>query len=782
MSERLRILVVGEKPTDIDDISKALREVGSGEFDLESVTRLSDAVSRLERRDVDLVLLDLALPDSRGLPTLRRLRTVVTATTRSEEPITGERFLVGAIHDVTERERAHLERQAMQEIAQSVATTANLDELLAAMHQALRRVIQAENCFVALHDARTGLFSFPYFVDEYDTVPEPLAMPASCTAYVFRHGLPTLITPSTFRDLQAQGEVERVGTPSASWMGVPLRTPSGVIGILVVQEYEREDAYNAHDLEFLASVAGQVALLIERRLGVAALRDREAELNVILESTADGLLAVDSTGKVLRTNRRFAEMWRIPGDIIASREDARLLQHVLSQLVDPDAFLAKVQAVYASTDETADHLNFLDGRVFNRHSVPIIKDGALAGRVWSFHDITERVRTEEAKAALEVQLHHAEKLESIGRLAGGVAHDFNNMLAVILGYTELALQRVEPTQPLHADLLEIQRAARHSAEVTAQLLAYARRQTVQPVELDLNEQVLGLLSMLQRLIGESIRIDWQPGVGLWPVRIDPSQLASALTNLCLNARDAIANVGTIFLSTTNDVLDARFCAAHPEAAPGDYVRLSVRDSGRGIDEATLARIFEPFFTTKGVGEGTGLGLASVYGVVKQNGGFIYATSEPGQGAAFDIYLPRQGGAIKTPRWPGPVAAAGHGQETILLVEDEVAILRLTKRVLEAQGYVVLAAGSPSEAIRIAREHDGDIHLLLSDVAMPEMSGRDMAASLQSLRPSVKQLFTSGHAADVITTRGMLEPGVSFIEKPYSIAALHAKVREVLDTE
>ena len=692
--------------------------------------------------------------------------------------------MVSFLQDITARKRAALEHQIMHDIAQSVATSADLDELLKLMHHSLQRVLSAENCFVALHDPQTGLFSFPYFVDERDSTPLPVAMPRSCTAYVFRRGEPVLLTPTVSRQLREQNEIVLVGSPSLSWMGVPLRTPSGTIGVLVLQHYEKENIYNERDLGFLASVGSQVALVIERKLADVALRDSETNLNAILESTADGILAVDNNGKVIKTNKRFAELWRVPQSLIDSADDDGLLHHVVSQLIDPERFLAKVHALYISAEEGRDTLHFKDERVFERYSAPIIMDGNIVGRVWSFHDITARTQAETAAATFEAQLQHAQKMESVGRLAGGVAHDFNNMLGVILGNVEFALEQVDPAQPLYADLVEIRNAAKRSADLTRQLLAYARKQTVAPRVLDLNDTVPALLSMLQRLLGEDIHLVWRPGPSLWPVRMDPSQLANILTNLCVNARDAIADIGTIAMATENCAIDAAACAMHPDAAPGDYVRLTLRDTGSGMDGATLALIFEPFFTTKGVGEGTGLGLASVYGAVKQNGGFITVSSELGQGTTFEIYVPRHRVDAQAAQaaQSGAVSVAAAGWETILLVEDEAGILRLTRRALEVQGYAVLAAGSPGEALRQAQEYAGDIHLLLTDVQMPEMNGRDLAAALLTLRPQLKQLFMSGHTADVIALRGMLEHGVSFIEKPFSPVALAAKVREVLDRE
>jgi two-component system cell cycle sensor histidine kinase/response regulator CckA len=394
-------------------------------------------------------------------------------------------------------------------------------------------------------------------------------------------------------------------------------------------------------------------------------------------------------------------------------------------------------------------------------------------------DITERKRAEEETAKLTRQLQQSQKMESVGRLAGGVAHDFNNMLGVILGHAELALEKVDAANSLHADLMSISSAAQRSADLTRQLLAFARKQTVAPKVLNLNDTVAGMLKMVKRLIGEHIKLDWRPGEPLWPVLMDAAQIDQILANLCVNARDAIANVGTITIATGTKVIDTDAAVPSTGATPHDYVWLSVQDDGCGMDPQTLSHAFEPFFTTKEVGTGTGLGLATVYGIVKQNNGFIDLQSEPGKGTGFTIYLPRHVG--KVARLPTEVAGAAEpGHETILLVEDEASLLQVTQRMLEKRGYKVLGASTPGRAIELAREHAGTIDLLVTDVVMPEMNGRDLAKSILSLYPKTKRLFMSGYTADVIAHQGVLDEGVQFIQKPFSARDLAARVRAVLD--
>ncbi len=397
-----------------------------------------------------------------------------------------------------------------------------------------------------------------------------------------------------------------------------------------------------------------------------------------------------------------------------------------------------------------------------------------------FRDVSARHRVEEEHAKLQAQLAQAQKMEAVGRLAGGVAHDFNNMLVVIGGNAELVLNELGESSPLRDDLAQILDAARRSAELTRQLLAFARQQTSSPVVLDLNETLSGMLTMLRRLIGEDIDLRWQPCEDIWRVRMDPAQIDQVLANLVVNARDAIDGLGAISLETANVVFDDAYCADHPGFAPGEYVLLSVSDTGCGMPPEVMARLFEPFYTTKELGSGTGLGLATVYGVVKQNDGFINVYSEPGLGSTFKIYLPRHVGAGEPARAEPGGESAPAGTETILVVEDEEAILRLTVRGLGRLGYTVLAASSPAEALALADEHGDRLDLLVTDVVMPEMTGKELADRLLAAYPALKVVYMSGYTADVIGRRGVLDEGVQFIQKPFAVSGLGAKIRETLD--
>ena len=522
--------------------------------------------------------------------------------------------------------------------------------------------------------------------------------------------------------------------------------------------------------------------ITERNQADEALKTSEARFKEMFDDAPVGYHEIDAEGRLVRVNRTELEMLgyraeemlgHYAWEFVEDQESSR--KAVAAKLAGTAPLQPGYERTYCRKDGT--RLAVL----FHERLVPG-NDGAIAGIRTTVQNITERKRAEKERAVLEAQLRQAQKIESVGRLAGGVAHDFNNMLGVILGHAELALEQVRPGQPLYADLTEIRKAAVRSANLTRQLLAFARKQTVMPEVLDLNGTVGGMITMLQRLIGEDIDLRWLPRADLWAVRVDPSQIDHVLANLCVNARDAISGVGKVTIETGNSTLDDGYCAAHAGCVPGEYVRLAVSDDGCGMDKETLSHLFEPFFTTKATGQGTGLGLATVYGVVKQNNGFIDVYSEPTHGTTFTIYLPRHTGKARqaTPEAEGTARQALRGHETILVVEDEPSILTLTKKLLERQGYAVVAASTPGEALRLAEQHTGDIHLLITDVIMPEMNGRVLAKNLLAICPQIKRLFMSGYTADVIAHHGVLNEGVHFIQKPFSSEDLAIKVRDALD--
>lgn len=380
---------------------------------------------------------------------------------------------------------------------------------------------------------------------------------------------------------------------------------------------------------------------------------------------------------------------------------------------------------------------------------------------------------------LQAQFQQAQKMEAIGRLAGGVAHDFNNILGIITGYSELSLEKIDRELPVAHNLEQIKNAAHRAANLTRQLLAFSRQQVIVPRVLDLNAVVNDVSKMLARVVGEDISIDFHPSLPLWPIKMDAGQIEQVLLNLVVNARDAMPDVGTITIATSNVELDENYVREHEPTIPGEYVLLSVRDTGSGMDEATKARIFEPFFTTKEPGKGTGLGLASVYGIVKQSNGYVWVYSEPGQGTTFKLYFPRVQADVEPLNIAPAKPAITRGNETIVLVEDEATLRSVTAATLRSAGYTVLEAATPPAAVHLAETHPGPIHLLLTDVVLPHMNGVELSKRLQNIRPNLKVIFISGYGGEALARHISVAPAAVLVEKPFSRATLFSKIHTVL---
>ncbi|MFA5903454.1 MAG: PAS domain S-box protein [Desulfobacula sp.] len=521
---------------------------------------------------------------------------------------------------------------------------------------------------------------------------------------------------------------------------------------------------------------GQVFCLIpegvditDRKKTEEALRQSEETFRALAENSADTIMRFDRSGRHLYVNPAVQESFKI--------DKALFLGKTHEELGFPDNLCRlahkAIQQVFNTGEKHRIEFALPGGAWVDWLLMPEFgNDKEVKAVITSGRDITERKQAEEERGKLQEQLIQAQKMDSIGRLAGGVAHDFNNMLGAIIGYVELGLISAEKNSDLYGYLKQIRNAAFRSADLTRQLLAFARKQTISPKVLDLNKIVAGMLKMIQRLIGEDIELEFRPAGGLWQVNLDPSQVDQLLMNLCVNARDAIAGVGRISIRTGNEIIH--------ENNPGDYVLVEVADNGCGMDEKILSHLFEPFFTTKEMGKGTGLGLATVYGIVQQNKGFIKVESRPGQGALFRIYLPRYRAASGKEEISDMEKPVERGHETILLVEDEPMLLDMTMKMLEQHGYRILAAQNPEDAFRLADTHAGEIDLLITDVVMPGMNGRDLAEKLLSRYPGLRCLFMSGYTSSVIARHGVLDKGVNFIEKPFSLNDLTIKVRQVMD--
>ncbi|HYA95708.1 MAG TPA: PAS domain S-box protein, partial [Terriglobales bacterium] len=566
----------------------------------------------------------------------------------------GRQATLATAVDITERKRAEALQAALYRIADQTSAFTDLEAFYPAIHSIVGELMDAHNFYIALYDESSARLSFPYFVDQEDPTPAPKPLGKGLTEYVLRTGEPLLASPERFAELTRLGEVERIGSPSIDWLGVPVKKGDKPFGALVVQSYTENVRYSESDMEVLNFVAQHVATAIERKRAEHALRQSEKQL------------------------------WQ------------------------------------------------------------------------------------------------SQKMEAVGRLAGGVAHDFNNLLTVIKGYTELMLSDLKPSDPLRPEMEEVQKAADRAAALTRQLLAFSRRQVLAPKVVNLNYLVEDMNKLLRRLLGEDIELAIKLADDLGCVKADPGQIEQVIMNLAVNARDAMPKGGKLTLETANLELDEDYSREHVMVRPGPYVMLAIADTGSGMDAETLAHVFEPFFTTKEQGKGTGLGLSTVYGIVKQSGGYIWPYSEPGIGTTFKIYLPVVDEMAEREQARAQLSPGLGGQETILLVEDEEGVRGLTRQLLQRHGYTVLEAEHGQDALLLCERFSGPIHLLLSDVVLAQMSGRELVERLTPLRPEMRVLYMSGYSDEAIVHHGVLKPGTAFLQKPFTTESLMRKVREVID--
>jgi PAS domain S-box len=670
--------------------------------------------------------------------------------------------------DVTEIQRMEAQRLVLSNIVHALNETSNLDALLFQIHDALKKVVYAENCFVALYDPQTEMFHFPFFVDQFDPPPPPQKVARTCMAYVFRTGDSCSIPQSEFDQLASRGEVELVGSASPAWLGVPLKTPSATIGVMVVQHYQNENAYDQRDLEFLDSVGGHIALAIERVRAEEALRKSESMFRLLFSHTPLPMWVFDVESlRFLQVNEAAATQYGF------SETEFRRMTFRDIRPDGNEASFAKHVEEWKQEGRHHGHWRHKrkDGKSFEVDVVSHkLEYGGRSVRLVVAQDVSER-------QLLEQQLRQAQKMEAVGRLAGGVAHDFNNLLMVIKGHTELLLDVLPVADHVTRKIEQIDRSADRATALTRQLLAFSRMQVLQPRPMNLNSVVDEMGKLLPRLIGEDIELIVRVSSNLGTIRADASQMEQIIMNLAVNARDAMPNGGKLIIETQNIELDHYYREAHPIVQPGRYVLLSVSDNGTGMDAETQAHIFEPFFTTKEQGKGTGLGLATVYGVVKQSGGFVWVYSELGKGTTFKIYLPRvdEAAAMVGASTPSQVL---RGTETVLLTEDEQDVREVAREFLESAGYTVLQAPSGEAALQLAAAHDGAIDLLVTDMVMPGINGQELARRMRIARRELRVLYMSGyseHAAEEATRT----EGSAVLAKPFSRSALLRTAREVL---
>jgi signal transduction histidine kinase/response regulator RpfG family c-di-GMP phosphodiesterase len=527
----------------------------------------------------------------------------------------------------------------------------------------------------------------------------------------------------------------------------------------------------------------QNALRIEKQQTDIALRESEALNRAVLSSLASHIAVLDQNGVIVVVNRNWERFARDNGGDMHLEYTGIGVNYltVCQKAAESGDELARqvLKGIQAVLSGKQAHFSFeypchspQEQRWFTMNVTPL--DGTNGGVVVAHENITERKR-------LEAQFLQVQKLESIGRLAGGIAHDFNNLLTAMTGYVDLALATLPPENDVYSDLSEIQKAVRRASTLTQQLLAFARKQIIEPHIINLNSLIDDMNRLLRRLLTEDIELVMRLDPELGQIKVDPGQFEQVIVNMAVNAADAMPSGGRFVIETTNILIDESYVHEHIQVAPGQYVLLTISDTGVGMDAKVKQLIFEPFFTTKEAGRGTGLGLSTCYGIVKQNGGYIWVYSEIGHGTTFKIYLPRVDAPVEDFARPSITQAIPQGTETILLVEDEAAVRQIAARTLRAQGYTVIEAANGTEALQITHTHPGAINLILTDVVMPSMGGGALVEQLKALYPAIKMLFTSGYTDDTIVHHGQLKPGVQFIQKPFSPAALARKVRDVLDS-
>jgi len=675
--------------------------------------------------------------------------------------------------DITEQRRTEELNSALYAIAARNQATEDLQQFYAAIHNIVGQLMNAKNFYIALYDPQTQLLSFPYFVDEVDTAPEPKHLGKGLTEYVIRTGEPLLATPAVFEDLVQRGEVELIGAPSVDWLGVPLKSSATSIGALVVQSYYEHIRFGERDREILKFVSQQLASAIEHKRYEEALRRSEARYRSLILAAAYGIYRCTLDGRFLDVNPALISMLGY-----ASAEDLLKL--------DPHEIFVNTQELHRLTGEYR--------RTGNLNGVEVQwkrKDGRiitvrLSGRAVDGPDEPEEVLELIAeditdRRQLEEQFRQAQKMEAVGRLAGGVAHDFNNLLMVINGYTEVLLEQLEPESSMHQKVYSIQQAADRAATLTRQLLAFSRKQLLEMKVVDVNTVIADMERLLRPLIGENIELVTRLSPEAGRVRADAGQLEQVIMNLVVNAKDAMREGGRITLQSSSvtvrkNVHEQRFIL------PGPYVVISVSDTGHGMDKETQSRIFEPFFTTKEKGKGTGLGLSTVYGIVKQSNGYVYLQSELESGTTFYIYLPS---VEESAEGVAPAKSQENekgGCETILLVEDEESVRELVRETLTLRGYKVLEAENGEDGLRVAQNCQEIIDILITDVVMPGMGGRELAKKLLLARPGVRVLYLSGYTEDAVVHQGALGPASAFLQKPFTLQSLAKKVRDVLNSK
>jgi two-component system cell cycle sensor histidine kinase/response regulator CckA len=674
--------------------------------------------------------------------------------------------------DISARKRAEALSSALYRIAQKASAAQDLQQFFAAIHGIVDELMCARNFSIVIQDPESQTLSFPYFVDEQASAPAPAKLASGLIEYVLRTGEPLLCTPEIAQQMQRRGEVELTRKLPLHWLGVPLKVNRHVLGALVLKSYSKNNGFSEHDRDVLTLVSQQLAAAIDRKRNEQALRRSEVRYRSLVQTAVYGIYRSSLEGRFLDVNPALIGMlgYNSALEILAldPQEDVFVDPSEYTRLVDEFRRTGRMDGFEARWKRK-------DGGIITVR----ISGRAVAGGDEPA-DVLEAIAEDiTARRLLEDQFRQAQKMEAVGRLAGGIAHDFNNLLMVISGYTEVLLDQLTLGHPLHGKVEAIQQASDRATTLTRQLLAFSRKQLLELKVIDVNAIVTDMERLLRPLIGEDIELTTTLAPSVGCTRADAGQLEQVIMNLVVNAKDAMPNGGKICIRTASVTLDDSYRPENTFIKSGPYVMISVSDSGQGMDRETQARIFEPFFTTKEKGKGTGLGLSTVYGIIKQSGGYVFVQSELDRGTVFTIYFPRVDEPSEAHgELPVSLAAAG-GTETVLLVEDEDSVRQLVRETLESRGYRVLEAANGQAALTVAAAHPDPIHLVITDVVMPGLNGHELVQQLLPARPAIKILYLSGYAQDAFATPIAAEAQKTFLQKPFTLQSLARKVREIL---
>jgi len=674
--------------------------------------------------------------------------------------------------DISDRKRSEVLSSALYRIAEKAGAAQDLQQFFAAIHSIVDELMCARNFSIAIHDAESNLLSFPYFVDEQQSAPAPEKLASGLTEYVLRTGEPLLCTPELAQQLQKRGDIKLTTAPPSQWLGVPLKVNSHAFGALILKSYSSNSLFTERDKEILTLVSQQLAAAIDRKRNEQELRRSEVRYRSLVQTAVYGIYRSSLDGRFLDVNPALIEMLGYTSAL-----------EVLALNPQKDVFVEPRE--YARLVEEFRRTGGMDGfeacwRRKDGSSITVRISGRAVASPDGPSDALEAIAEDiTARRVLEDQFRQAQKMEAVGRLAGGIAHDFNNLLMVISGYTEVLLDQLAPEHPLHAKAESIQQASDRASALTRQLLAFSRKQHLELKVTDINAIVTNMERLLRPLIGEDVELTTHLESAVGCTRADAGQLEQVIMNLVVNAKDAMPNGGKLSIRTAAITVDDSHGHDNTFIKHGPYITISVSDSGEGMDRETQARIFEPFFTTKEKGKGTGLGLSTVYGIVKQSGGYVFVQSEPGHGTTFTIYFPRVDEPCDAVGATPASLAHSAGSETILLVEDEESVRQLVRETLAARGYRVLEASNGNAALALAASLTDTIHLVITDVVMPGLSGHELVQQLTPARPGVKVLYLSGYAEDAFAAPLKSDAHKAFLQKPFTLQNLSRKVREVL---